>query len=198
MFDCSHASTPMSTTSSLSLYKGDSLSDPTSYQSIVGALQYCTITRPDISFALNKVCQFMHAPTTQHWLAVKRILRYLKGTITHGITFHASSDLPLTCYSDADWASSPDDQKSTSGYYVFLGPNLISWSSGKQWVVSRSSEESEYRGLANAIAELILVEQLLSELQFTLSQPPILFYDNVSARDMAHNPIMHARKNTLN
>ena len=193
MFDCHHASTPMSTASSLSLYDGDSFSDPTLYRSIVGALQYCTITRPDISFAVNKVCQYMHAPTTQHWLAVKRILRYLKGTSTHGITLHRSSDLPLTCYSDADWASSPDDRKSTSGYCCFLGPNLISWSSGKQRVVSRSSAESEYRGLANAAAELIWVEQLLSELQFSLPQPPVLFYDNTSARDMAHNPVMHAR-----
>ena len=126
MFDYKSASTPMSTTTSLSLHVGDPLSDPYTYRSIVGALQYCTITRPDISFAVNKVCQFMHAPTTSHCLAIKRILRYLKGTITHGITFQASSDLPLISYSDANWASSPDDHKSTSGHCVFLGPNLIS------------------------------------------------------------------------
>ena len=183
----------MSTTASLSLYSGDPLPDPTAYRSIMGALQYYTITRPYISFTVNKVCQFMHAPTTHHWLAVKWILRYLKGTLQHSFTFQASSDLSLMCYSDADWASSPDDKKSTSGYCVFFGPNLISWSSGKQRVVSRSSAESEYRGLANAAAELMWIEQLLSELQFTLPRSPTLFYDNISARDMAHNPVLHAR-----
>ena len=110
----------------------------------------------------------MHALTSQHWLTVKRILRYLKDTITHGITLQASFDMPLTCYSDADWASLPDDHKSTSGYGVFLGPNLISWSPGKQKVVSRSSAESKYRGITNAAIELMWIEQLLSELQFTL------------------------------
>ena len=136
MFDCSHPSTSMSTTTSLSLHKGDPLPDPSIYRSIVGALQYCIITHLDISFAVNNVCQFIHAPTTQHWPAVKRLLHYLKSSISHGITFHASSDLTLTCYSDVDWASSPDGRKSTNGYYSFLGPNLISWSSGKQRVVS--------------------------------------------------------------
>ena len=193
LLDCSPASTPMSTTTSLSLYAGDPLLDPYTYQSIVGALEYCTITRLDISFAVNKVCQYMHAPTNYHWLVVKRILRYIKGTIKHGINFQASSDLSLTCYSDTDCASSPENRKSTSGYCIFFGSNLISWSSGKQHVVFTSNAESEYRGLANAAAELMWIEQLLFELQFSLPRSPTLFYDNTSARDMAHNPILHAR-----
>ena len=86
MFDCMHASTPMSTSSSLSLYDGEPLSDPSLYRSIVEALQYYTITRPDISFSINKVCQFMHSSTTTHWQVVKRILCYLKSTISHGIS----------------------------------------------------------------------------------------------------------------
>ena len=119
MLDCSSISTSMSTTTSLSLYTGDPFLDTYTYRSIVGALQYCTITRSNISVAVNKVCQFMHAPTTQHWLAVKRILKYLKSTITHGITFQASPNLPFIFYSDAEWASSPDNRKSIKWLLCF-------------------------------------------------------------------------------
>ena len=122
MFDCKHASTLMSTSSSLSLYDGEPLLEPSLNHNIVGALQYCTITRPDISFSVNNVCQFMHSPTTTHWQAVKRILRYLKSTIYHGISLQPSTDLSLSCYIDVDWADYQDDRKSTSGHYCFLGP----------------------------------------------------------------------------
>lgn len=131
MFDCKHISTPMASSVSLSLYDGEQLPDPTAYQSIVGALQYCTITRPNISLAVNKVCQFLHSPTIVHWKAVKRILCYLKGTLTHGLSLQGSSSFHLTCYTDADWASCPDDRKNTSGHCCFFGSNLISWSSFK-------------------------------------------------------------------
>ncbi|PON48871.1 hypothetical protein PanWU01x14_234040, partial [Parasponia andersonii] len=87
-----------------------SLLDPTSYRSIVSALQYCTLTRPELSFSVNKVCQFLHAPTSSHWQAIKRILRYLKTTINNGLSLQASSDLQLICYTDGDWASCPDDR----------------------------------------------------------------------------------------
>ena len=191
MFDCKHASTPMSTSSSLSLYDGEPLSNPSLYHRIVGALQYCTITRPDINFSVNKVCQFMHSPTTTHWQAVKRILCYLKSTISHGISLQPSTDLSLTCYIDVDWADYPDDQKSTSGHYCFLGPNLISWSYTKQKVVSHSSVESEYKGLANAASELIWIETLLTELHILFFTPPVLFCDNLNATYLAAHPILH-------
>jgi hypothetical protein len=90
----------------------------------------------------------MHAPTYVHWEAVKRILRYLKGTIDFGIEIKLSSSLSITTFSNSDWAGYPDDCKSTTGYLMFLCPNLISWSSKKQTMVTRSSTEAEYRGLA--------------------------------------------------
>ena len=139
----------------------------------------------------------MHSPTTVHWNGIKRILRYLKSTISHGISFQDSSDLSLTCFIDVDWASCPDDRKSTSGYCCFPGSDLISWSSSKQRVVSRSSAELEYRGLANAAAELIWVEALLAELHLSLPSPAALLCDNISATQLAANPILHVQTNHI-
>ena len=126
---CKPAPTPLSSTDKLTLTEGEFLSseDSTNYRSIVGALQYLTLTRPDLSFSVNKVCQFLHAPTTSHWTAVKRILCYVSGTIQLGITFQKSASTLLSAFSDADWAGCPDDRRSTGGYAVFYGPNLISW-----------------------------------------------------------------------
>jgi hypothetical protein len=131
MSEAKPVKTPMSTAHALSLLSGDPLIDPSPYHSLVGALQYLSLTRPDISFAVNKVSQFMHCPTSLHLQAVKRILRYLKSTISYGLLFRRSSSHTLHAYSDADWAGCPDNRKSTGGFCVFLGPNLISWSSRK-------------------------------------------------------------------
>jgi hypothetical protein len=107
------------------------MDDATRYRSIVGALQYLTLTRPDISFALNKVCQYLHSPTTDHWTAVKRILRFVKHTLGYGLHNRSSSSLMLSAFSDGDWAGCTDDRMSTGGFAVFLGPNLISWCAKK-------------------------------------------------------------------
>jgi len=185
-------STPMAVSPALSKYDGDPLPDPFLFRSVVGALQYVTITRPDIAFAVNRVSQFMHNPTMSHWSAVKRILRYLKGSLQSGIHIRASSDLTLHAYSDSDWAGCPDDRKSTTGYLVFLGPNLISWSSKKQPTVSRSSTEAEYRSLAMASAELVWLQRLLHELKHPCSST-VLWCDNLGATFLASNPAFHAR-----
>ncbi|XP_016650486.1 PREDICTED: uncharacterized mitochondrial protein AtMg00810-like [Prunus mume] len=114
---------------------GTPLENPTEYRSIVGGLQYLTSTRPDISFAVNQVCQFMHAPTDSHMQAAKRILIFLKGTRSHGIWFH-KGPLTLSAYSDADWAGYTFDRRSMGGFCVFLGSNLVSWSAKKQRTVA--------------------------------------------------------------
>ncbi|XP_062079886.1 uncharacterized mitochondrial protein AtMg00810-like [Humulus lupulus] len=157
--------TPMSSSQSLSISSGVPLVDGSQYRSIVGALQYCTLTRPDIAFSVNKACQFMHSPTDVHWLAVKRILRYLSGTIDYGLHYQSSADSSVLCYTDADWASCPSDRRNTNAFCIFHGLNLVSWSSSKQRVVSRSSMESEYRSLANGTAELLWLQALFSDLQ---------------------------------
>jgi hypothetical protein len=133
MLSSKPVATPLSPTENLSKSEGVAFGpeDSTRYRSVVGALQYLTLTRPDIAFSVNKVCQFLHSPTTVHWAAVKRILRYVKGTLTIGLTIRNSSSLLLSAFADVDWAGFVDDRCSTGGFALFLGSNLISWSARK-------------------------------------------------------------------
>jgi histone deacetylase 1/2 len=174
---------------------GDLLSsqDATKYRSIVGGLQYLLHTCPDLSFAVNKVCQYLHAPRSPHWSAVKRILCYVHLTASHGLHLLADSSSILSAFSDADWAGDSDDRRSTGRYAIFYGPNLIAWSARKQVTVSRSSSESEYKELANATAELIWVQSLLKELGVSQPCPPVLWCDNIGVTYLSSNPVFHAR-----
>ncbi|CAN0847266.1 Retrovirus-related Pol polyprotein from transposon RE1, partial [Linum grandiflorum] len=167
--------------------------DPGLYRSIVGGLQYLNFTRPDISFAVNHVSQFLHQPTESHWCAVKRILRFLQGTIAVGLSFQPSATPTLHGYSDASFASSPRDRKSITGYAVFFGNNLVSWSTRKQKAVARSSTECEYRALATLASEVIWLQSLLAELRIPQPTPPVLWCDNLGATYLAHNPVFHSR-----
>ena len=153
MADCKVAPTPFVSSQKLLTTASDVLSDPTSYRSLVGALQYATFTRPYITFAVNHVYQFMHAPTSLHLIAAKRILCYLKGSINLGILFQPGP-LQLTAFTDADWAGDPNDRRSTTSIAIFLSHNPITWLSKKQHTVSRSSTEAEHRSLAAGAAEL--------------------------------------------
>jgi histone deacetylase 1/2 len=195
MGSCKPVSTPLPASEKLSLHDGDRLgpADATHYRSIVGALQYLTLTRPDISFAVNKVCQFLHCPTTVHWAAVKRILRYIKGTLGLGLTFKKSPSTLVSAFSDADWAGCPDDRRSTGGFAVYFGPNLVSWSARKQATVSRSSTEAEYKALANAAAEVMWVHKILDELGIVHPTAGRLWCDNIGATYLTANPVFHAR-----
>ena len=154
MLDCQTSRTPVDTGSKLSA-DGDPFSDPSLYRSLTGALQYLTLTRPEISFVVQQACLYMHDPRIPHYNHVKRILRYLKGTLDLGLHINKSSPTSLTAYSDADWAGCPDTRRSTSGFCVFLGNNLVSWSSKRQVTVSRSSAEAEYRVVAHAVADTV-------------------------------------------
>ncbi len=139
------------------------------------------------------MCQFLHTPTTVHWAAVKRILRYLKHTIDLGLKISRSSSLLVSGYSDADWAGCLDDRRSTGGFAVFLGTNLVSWSARKQATVSRSSTESEYKALANATAEIMWVQSILQELGVQAPKAARLWCDNLGATYLSSNPVFHAR-----
>ncbi|XP_021971100.1 uncharacterized mitochondrial protein AtMg00810-like [Helianthus annuus] len=154
MLDAKPAPTPLSTNISF-VSAGESFSDVTHYRSIVGALQYLTITRPDISYAVNQVSQFLHSSTVDHYQEVKRILRYLKGTLAYGLHYTRPTHTALLGYSDADWTRCLETRRSTYGYSIFLGGNLISWSAKKQPTVAKSSCESEYRAMANTAAEIV-------------------------------------------
>ncbi|GJY19529.1 uncharacterized mitochondrial protein-like protein [Tanacetum coccineum] len=172
---------------------GKLLHDPTFYCSLVGALQYLTITRPDLSYVVNQVSQFLHAPTESHFQCVKRILRYVKGTISFGLNFTKPKHISVMGYSDADWARCLETRRSTYGYLIFLGGNLVSWSAMKQPTVSRSSCESEYRAMANTAAEIVWITHLLRELHTLPPDRPTLLCDNRSALFMTQNPVSHKR-----
>jgi hypothetical protein len=135
----------------------------------------------------------MHDPHDIHLQLLKRVLRYLKGTLSHGLQIIKSSSSAIRAYSDADWAGCPDTRRSTSGYCVYLGDNLVAWSSKRQNTVSRSSAEAEYRAVANAVAETCWLRQLLQELRRPPTSATIVFCDNVSAQYLATNPVQHHR-----
>ncbi|CAL8158058.1 unnamed protein product [Prunus armeniaca] len=188
------AYTPLAAKVLFSVSDGALISNPTEYRELVGNLQYLTLTCPDISFAVNIVAQFMSAPRTPHLVAAKRILRYIKGTIDLGLSFTLQTAAAhLSAYSNADWAGCPDSRRSTTGYVITLGTNLISWCSKKQPTVSRSSTESEYRALSHACAETNWLCSLLHELGVRLQFPVQLFCDNLSTTYMAANLVFHAR-----
>ena len=124
-------------------------------------------------------------------------MRYVKGTLDAGLFLGAGPVDTLTAYSDADWAGCPDSRRSTSGYCVYLGDNLMSWSSKRQTTVSRSSAEAEYRAVAHVVAECCWLRQLLQELHLPLAKATIVYCDNVSVVYMTANPVHHRRTNHI-
>ncbi|RVX05810.1 Retrovirus-related Pol polyprotein from transposon TNT 1-94 [Vitis vinifera] len=193
MLDCKPVDTPMDPNVKLVPGQGEPLGDPGRYRRLVGKLNYLTITRPDISFPVSVVSQFLQSPCDSHWDAVIRILRYIKSTPGQGVLYENRGHTQVVGYTDADWAGSPTDRRSTSGYCVFIGGNLISWKSKKQDVVARSSAEAKYRAMALATCELIWLRHLLRELRFGKDEQMTLICDNQAALHIAFNPVFHER-----
>jgi len=175
----------------LSLYDADPLPDASMYRSIVGAIQYITFTRADLSFAVNQVCQFMHQPSSSHWMAVKRILCYLKKIPTHGLLYKPGA-LSLQGFLDADYDSDPDDRHSTDCYCIYLGGCPIPWSTKKHRTISRSGTEAEYRQLAYTVTEISWLHSLFRDLHISLITP-IICCDNISSISFTSNPIFHSK-----
>ncbi|PKU78407.1 Retrovirus-related Pol polyprotein from transposon TNT 1-94 [Dendrobium catenatum] len=185
-------STPSSLKSVISSDRLQQFSNPVLYRQLAGSLQYLTLTRPDIAFAVQQVCQHMHNPHQVHFEQLKRLLRYVNGTISYGLSLSRGS-MELHCYADSDWAGDSTDRKSVSGYCNFIGNSLISWQVKKQSTVARSSTEAEYRSLAIAASEVIWLRRLLSDFNLPPQAPMPLYCDNTSAIALANNPVFHAR-----
>ncbi|KAG7577546.1 Reverse transcriptase RNA-dependent DNA polymerase [Arabidopsis thaliana x Arabidopsis arenosa] len=193
LLTCKPSTIPMDPTVHLTKEMGTPLSNPTSYRELIGRLLYLTITRPDITFAVHHLSQFLSAPTDVHLQAAHKVLKYIKGNPGLGLMYPADTEICLNGFADADWGTCKDSRRSVTGYCIYLGTSLISWKSKKQAVVSRSSTESEYRSLAQATCEIIWLQQLLKDLHITVSCPAKLFCDNKSALYLSQNPVFHER-----
>ena len=187
------AVTPLPLSCKLMPDDGSLLPDPTLYRAIIGKLNFLTHTRPDLSYTVQTLSQFMQAPRDSHLHALHHVLRYVNGTAGQGILLQGSDHLTIQAYSDSDWASCPSTRRSVSGYVIMLGSSPISWRSKKQGTVSRSSSEAEYRAMAQTASEVTWLVRLFAELGVTSLKPVTLHCDNQSAIAIAKNPIFHER-----
>ena len=170
----------------------DELFDQETYQSSVGCLLYLsTKTRPDVAHAVGNVARFTAKPTTQHWSAVKGIMRFLNSTINHGLLYGEGNS--LTGYSHAKWAGNLDDRKSTSGYVFTMSGAAVNWMSKKQNCVELSTAEAEYMAFSMAAQESTWLEPLLHELNEKSEEPIMIYEENQSTICMAMNPKFHGR-----
>ncbi|XP_071740093.1 uncharacterized mitochondrial protein AtMg00810-like [Rutidosis leptorrhynchoides] len=193
MSTCKSVHTPVDTKIKQGAFAGAPYSDLTYFRSLAGALQYLTFTIHDISYAVQQIFLHMHAPHNAHMDALKSIMRYIQGTIDHGLYLNRGNTKTLVSYTDADWVCCPDTRRSTSGYCVYFGDNLISWSSKRQPTLSRSSAEAEYRGVANVVSKSCWLRNLLLELRHPVPKATIVYCDNVSTTYLSSNPVQHQR-----
>lgn len=193
MLGCKPADTPMEPAKKGGI---DVESPPTNrdrYQRLVGKLIYLTHTRPDIGFAVSMASRFMTKPTEIHMKAVYRILQYLKGTPGRGLHFKKNLNRGIEVFTDADWAGSTTDRKSTTGYCSFVWGNLVTWRSKKQSVVARSSAEAEFRAMSYGICEGIWLQRMFKELKIPSNYTMKVWCDNKAAISIAKNPVHHDR-----
>eukprot|EP00794_Sanderia_malayensis_P016556 gene16556-biopygen13988 len=196
MFESKPVATPMEVGKVFKkLSEDEEQFDIKQYQAAIGSLNYAMIaTRPDICSAVGILSQFMSKPSKEHWQGVKRILRYIKGTLDYGLIFDANNtELMLSGYADADWASDAQLRKSTSGYIFQLAGSTISWRSQKQSVVALSTTEAEYVSLSSASQEAIWLRRLLKDLLIDVSKPTTIHEDNQGAICLTKNTKAHSR-----
>ncbi|XP_020676504.1 uncharacterized protein LOC110095338 [Dendrobium catenatum] len=188
---CKPLSNPSNTKPATIPFFDPIIHNPLIYKQLTRSLQYLTITRPDIAYAVNVLCQHMHAPQPTHFHLLKRLFQYIQGTPHFGLPIVADS-LQLRSFFDVDWASDIITRRSTTGYCSFLGSTLISWSVKKQHIVACSSTEAEYRAIAVATADILWLCRLLTEFNVSPSASTIFHCDNMLAIALANNTIFHA------
>ncbi|XP_038713373.1 secreted RxLR effector protein 161-like [Tripterygium wilfordii] len=167
--------------------------DDTLFKQVVGSLMYLTTTRPYIMFVVSLISRFMGAPTEMHFLAAKRVLRYIKGTSDYGLSYKKGSVDCLVEYSDSGYGGDLEDRKSTSGYAFIYGSAPIAWSSKKQPIVTLSTTEAEFIAAAHCACQVVWMRRLLSELQCSQTDATHIMCDNSSTIKLSKNPIMHRR-----
>ncbi|CAM8944482.1 unnamed protein product [Rhodiola kirilowii] len=163
------------------------------YRRLVGRLIYLTITRPELSYSVHILSQFMQCTTEAHWQAAIRVLHYIKSHPGQGLILSRHSSLQLTAYCDSDWATCPLTRRSLTGYFVVLGASHVSWKTKKQPTVSRSSAEAEYRSMAAACCELLWLKAFLLSLGYHHTSPMHLVCDSQAALHISANPVFHER-----
>eukprot|EP00253_Pinus_taeda_P003351 PITA_03351 len=193
MEDLKPVCTPMVTGCSLSANDESAAVHQPTYRSMIGIFLYLTGTRPDIMHAVGIVGRFQANPKETHLQIVKRIFKYLRGTQNYGLWYPRDSDLTLHAYTDADWAGSVDDRKSTSGGAFFMGPRLVYWFSKKESSIALSTAEAEYLAIASCCTQLLWMMQTLQYFQITCTPPISILCDNTSAINISKNPVMHSK-----
>ena len=163
------------------------------FRELIGSLMYLAVgTRPDIAFAVNSLSQYNTCYNKEHWVAAKRVLRYLKGTTNHGITFKKTG-IVLEGYTNADWASCTNDRRSYTGFVFILGGTAITWEAKKQRTVALSSTEAEYMALSEAAKEAMYLRRFLEKVGVKLKQPTVVWNDNQGAQKLARNNVFRSR-----
>lgn len=199
MVNCNAVQTPME--SGVQLIKNLENEQPgqianVPYRQIVGSLMYLAVgTRPDLSYVVSVLNKFLEQPSSTHWTAAKRVLKYLKGTLNVGITYNGNCNQSneLIAFSDSDYASCPDTRKSTSGIVLMLNSGPVIWSSRKQSIVATSTTDAEYVAICEAAKEVVWTRRLLNELGIQQEQATVLYCDNMAAQLLAKNPVYHRR-----
>ncbi|XP_074315635.1 uncharacterized protein LOC141651839 [Silene latifolia] len=187
------SSTPMATDHKLGLSTSPFLDKPESYRRLIGRLVYLAVTRPDLSFSVHVLSQFLQQPREAHMEAALRVVRYLKGSPEQGVLLRSASSLTVSGWCDSDFGACPLTRRSVTGWFVFLGDSPVSWKTKKQYTVSLSSSEAEYRSMATLVCELKWLKGLLASLDVPISVPMQLFCDNQSALHLSQNPVFHER-----
>ena len=193
MEDCKSTATPMNQRKKFNKDDGADKVEEHQFRSLIGCLMYLTATRPDIMFAVSMLSRFMHCASEVHLQAVKRIVRYVKGTVDYGVKYTHSQNFQFHGYSDSDWGGSIDDMKSTTGYCFSFGSGMFSWSSKKQDIVAQCTAEAGYVATTVAMNQAIWLRRILADLHMEQKEPTQILVDNQAAISISNNHVFHGR-----